>query len=80
MSLFTLSRPIILYNFTKYVFKDSDNINIIENGSTKQARFSFASFEFVGDNSGQLYAHCNVNLCDPNNETCEPSCGAGRRR
>jgi len=59
---------------------DSDNINIIENGSTKQARFSFASFEFVGDNSGQLYAHCNVNLCDPNNETCEPSCGAGRRR
>ena len=62
------------------MFKDSDNINIIENGSTKQARFSFASFEFVGDNSGQLYAHCNVNLCDPNNETCEPSCGAGRRR
>merc|ERR1719383_719328 len=59
---------------------DADNINVIENGSSNQARFSFASFEFVGDNSGQLYAHCDVRICDPNNETCEPTCGSRRRR
>merc|ERR1711892_701415 len=59
---------------------DADNINVLENGVSKQARFSFASFEFSGVDGGQLYAHCDVRLCNPNTETCQPTCSGRKRR
>merc|ERR1711892_1564057 len=59
---------------------DYVHIGVLENGVSKQARFSLASFEFSGVDGGQLYAHCDVRLCDPNTETCQPTCSGRKRR
>merc|ERR1739838_725568 len=47
---------------------DSDNIEVLENGTSNQGRFSFASFEFLNQADAALYGHCDVAICDPNTE------------
>ena len=59
---------------------DAANIDLLENGASSQARFSFASFEFVNYENGQLFGHCNVVVCDPSIESCEPRCTGRKRR
>merc|ERR1712062_13082 len=71
-----------------YVIKDScpnpddlENINVIENGVSAQARFSFSAFQFHGQPiSAQMYGHCAIHICDPNVETCVPDCSGRKRR
>merc|ERR1711892_1253199 len=59
---------------------DADNIVVIENGTSEQGRFSFASFEFLNQAEAALHGHCNVVVCDPSVDTCEPTCSSRKRR
>merc|ERR1712048_551784 len=59
---------------------DADNINVIENGTSEQGRFSFAAFEFLNQADAALHGHCNVVICDPTQETCAPTCASRKRR
>ena len=69
------------YFFDQLNFKDMDNINIFENGESHQARFSFASFYFVGHPDGSpMYSHCQVQICDSTKTTCKPDCESRKRR
>jgi len=58
----------------------ADNIAVLENGTTNQGRFSFASFEFLNQADAALYGHCDVAICDPATETCAPTCSSRKRR
>jgi hypothetical protein len=60
---------------------DVANIVVIENGVSGQSRFSFASFQFTGqDVTAPMYGHCAIHICDPSTETCAPDCSARKRR
>uniref|UniRef100_A0A8C6R550 ZP domain-containing protein n=1 Tax=Nannospalax galili TaxID=1026970 RepID=A0A8C6R550_NANGA len=55
------------------------SIHVEENGVSSESRFSVQMFMFAG-NYDLVYLHCEVYLCDPLNEQCEPSCPASRLR
>jgi hypothetical protein len=74
---------------TKYEFivngcpdanEDSETLSIISNGQAAAASFSLASFQFNDDANAQIYIHCQIHVCDPNAEQCEPQCNARKRR
>uniref|UniRef100_H3AIN8 Alpha-tectorin n=1 Tax=Latimeria chalumnae TaxID=7897 RepID=H3AIN8_LATCH len=46
-------------------------VQIIEDGTSDQCRFSFKAFTFSRD-SDLHYLHCQVHLCNVNTETCRP--------
>jgi len=74
---------------TKYEFivngcpeanEDAETLSIIANGQAAAASFSIASFQFNGDANAEIYIHCQIHICDPGMEPCEPQCNARRRR
>ncbi|CAO2583003.1 Pancreatic secretory granule membrane major glycoprotein GP2 [Lemmus lemmus] len=60
-----------------FIIRDScpnqhdSTINVEENGVSSESRFSVQMFMFAG-NYDLVFLHCEVNLCDSNNEECKP--------
>lgn len=48
-------------------------VSVVENGVSSTSRFAVQMFMFAG-NYDLVFLHCEVHLCDPLNEQCEPSC------
>merc|ERR1712203_1233594 len=55
-------------------------LKIETNGKGSKVQFQLASFSFIDNAEAQIFIHCNVHLCDPALEKCEPDCSSGRRR
>ncbi|XP_053274159.1 uromodulin [Pleuronectes platessa] len=55
---------------------DRQQVEVIESGSSRQARFSSLFFLIHGEYSN-IYLHCSLSLCDQRSSSCAPSC---RRR
>ena len=84
MNLYFLDKEIntveITCRFTKFLFQDSDYIDVVENGVSNQVRFNFASFQFLHQDNKELFGHCNVHICDGSSASdCVPNC-SGRKR
>ncbi|XP_059107372.1 pancreatic secretory granule membrane major glycoprotein GP2 [Peromyscus eremicus] len=68
-----------------FIIRDScpnqrdSTIHVEENGVSSESRFSVQMFMFAG-NYDLVFLHCEVYLCDPTNEQCEPSCPTNRLR
>ncbi|XP_073490768.1 uromodulin-like [Aquarana catesbeiana] len=56
-----------------------NTINVLENGVSRQGRFSVKMFKFVG-NYNEVYLHCAVSLCDSDTGPCAPNCPTGGSR
>lgn len=73
------------YSFIESFCGTNDELNVYEtltvhaNGDTAQSSFSLDSFTFTED-SGSIFLHCEVHICDSDAETCTPTCGGGGRR
>jgi len=59
---------------------DEELLEIDDNGTGTKVNLKLASFSFLDDAEAQIFIHCDVHLCDPDLETCEPDCSSGRRR
>lgn len=57
--------------------KQDSTISVVENGLSLQARFSLQMFKFVG-NYPEVYAHCEISLCDITVGSCVPVCSGMR--
>ncbi|XP_062243290.1 deleted in malignant brain tumors 1 protein-like [Platichthys flesus] len=55
---------------------ERQQVEVIESGSSRQARFSAVFFLIHGEYS-DMYLHCSLSLCDQRSSRCTPSC---RRR
>ncbi|XP_076407237.1 pancreatic secretory granule membrane major glycoprotein GP2 isoform X2 [Peromyscus maniculatus bairdii] len=68
-----------------FIIRDScpnqrdSTIHVEENGVSSESRFSVQMFMFAG-NYDLVFLHCEVYLCDPTEEQCEPSCSTNRLR
>merc|ERR1712048_498381 len=60
--------------------EDSKTLDISSNGKGASVNFSLASFTFLDLPEAQLFIHCNVHLCDPAFDKCDPECSNARRR
>lgn len=58
--------------------KYDSTIFMMENGVSSESRFSVQMFMFAG-NYDLVFLHCEVHLCDPLNEQCNPSCSRNQR-
>lgn len=55
-------------------------VNLVSNGNGMSNTFSFNMFQFAGTN-GDVYLHCQMELCTTNGKSCVPTCnGGGSRR
>ncbi|XP_077350196.1 uncharacterized protein LOC144000332 isoform X1 [Lithobates pipiens] len=54
-------------------------IDVLENGVSRQGRFSVKMFKFV-KNSNRVFLHCAVSLCDSGTGPCAPNCSPGESR
>lgn len=60
---------------------DYQTLVIYATGTGQKASFSMNAFSFNGiTGGGEIYFHCDAIICDPDNETCVPTCPSGRRR
>ena len=55
-------------------------LEIYSNGISNAVEISLESFGFSEQDESDLYLHCEVRICDPAVENCEPVCSGGRRR
>ncbi|KAM4023720.1 uromodulin-like [Anomaloglossus baeobatrachus] len=53
--------------------KKDPSIRVIQNGVSREGRFSLRMFKFIGKEH-QIYLHCQVGICNPGNGPCKPSC------
>ncbi|XP_041432755.1 fibrillin-1 isoform X2 [Xenopus laevis] len=66
--------PIKYYIIQNRCPSRSDNtVNVVQNGLSSQAQFSFQMFAFVGDYN-QVYLHCEIYACNNMTSTCLPTC------
>ncbi|KAM7148492.1 pancreatic secretory granule membrane major glycoprotein GP2-like [Molossus nigricans] len=54
-------------------------IHVEENGVSSEGRFSVQMFMFAG-NYDLVFLHCEVRLCHPLSEQCQPFCSGSQRR
>ncbi|XP_067354087.1 pancreatic secretory granule membrane major glycoprotein GP2-like [Channa argus] len=52
---------------------DRQQVSVVENGSSLQARFS-ALFFLLNYNYRAIYLHCSLSLCDQRSSSCVPAC------
>ncbi|XP_054642924.1 uromodulin-like [Dunckerocampus dactyliophorus] len=57
---------------------DRQRVSVVMSGSSLKARF-ITSFILVGE-SGDVYLHCSLSLCDSMTSSCIPSCSGRARR
>ena len=55
-------------------------LDIYSNGMSNAVEIRLESFAFSEQDESDLYLHCEVRICDPNVESCEPTCSSARRR
>jgi len=73
------------YAFIDNFCGDDNELNVYEtlivhaNGDAAQSSFSLDSFTFT-EQTGSIFLHCEVHICDSDAETCTPTCGGGGRR
>ncbi len=53
---------------------DDETVQILENGVSDRARFSFKMFRFT-ESFSYIYLHCEVKVCNSTAETCVGSQG-----
>jgi len=78
---------VVSYTFLDAKCGSNDELNVYQslevqaNGVDRSSTFSIESFNFQGEEGGDIFLHCDVQICDPNQEVCEPDCsGVGSRR
>merc|ERR1712227_1098458 len=77
----------VQYPFIQNYCGDEDELNTYEtlvvhqNGASGSGQFSIDSFKFVDSDSGvEMFIHCDVTLCNPNEEDCSVCQAGGSRR
>ncbi|KAK2919287.1 hypothetical protein Q8A73_003658 [Channa argus] len=58
---------------------DRQQVSVVENGSSLQARFS-ALFFLLNNEYGAIYLHCSLSLCDQRSSSCVPACRSRTNR
>ncbi|XP_078021893.1 alpha-tectorin-like [Epinephelus lanceolatus] len=58
---------------------DDSTVEVEGNGVQTSNSFSFNLFQFTGK-SGKINLNCEVELCLPEKEQCDPACGSKRKR
>ncbi|XP_054642297.1 pancreatic secretory granule membrane major glycoprotein GP2-like [Dunckerocampus dactyliophorus] len=58
---------------------DSQRVSVVMSGSSLKACFSTLFFLVKGE-SGDVYLHCSLSLCDSMTSSCIPSCTGRARR
>merc|ERR1711953_1161699 len=83
------SNDAVSYTFLENSCGSHDELNVYQslvvqaNGIDRSSTFSIESFNFQGEEGGDIFLHCDVQICDPNQGSCEPDCssiGARKRR
>jgi len=59
---------------------EEDEMEIISNGVNQISIFRINSFTWTDLPDSTIHLHCDIKLCDPSEEDCEPSCGPSARR
>ncbi|CAG5089353.1 Oidioi.mRNA.OKI2018_I69.PAR.g12183.t3.cds [Oikopleura dioica] len=59
---------------------EDDDLEIISNGVNPISIFRINSFTWTDSPDSTVHLHCDVHLCDPTAEECQPTCGTGARR
>ncbi|XP_004691792.1 PREDICTED: pancreatic secretory granule membrane major glycoprotein GP2 [Condylura cristata] len=54
-------------------------ISVTKNGISSESQFSVQMFMFVG-NYDLVFLHCEIQLCDSDNQQCQPSCSRNELR